>query len=126
MNLDALSIRDYLVLRTAAKRLREKYESDLRHCPEPMRTMSLESIINLDLVISRCNKRECSFTADECKLLMAAVINYRGILPQSCENAHLIILLLLEKLKALTMMIDSEKELTICHYTINESILING
>ena len=124
MNFDVLSPKDYLILRATAKKLQEKYECDLRHCPESMRTMSLKNIINLDLVISRCMNSESSFTADECKLLIAAVINYRGKLSQSSESAHFIIPLLLEKLKALFIAVDSEKELPV--YTIRDSILMNG
>jgi hypothetical protein len=75
-----------------------------------MRIKSLENIINIDLVISRCNRRESSFTADECKLLIAAVVNYRGILPQSSRNALTAIPLLLEKLAAIIMTVYSDKE----------------
>jgi hypothetical protein len=121
LNFDALSIRDYLILRAAAQKLQEKYECDLRQCPEAMRTKSLENIINLDLVISRCNRRECSFTLDECKLLIAAVVNYRGILPQSSKNAHTAIPYLLEKLAALIMMIYSEQEPSVYNGTFKDS-----
>ena len=124
MNFDVLSSKDYLILRATAKKLQEKYECDLRHCPETMRTMSLTSIINLDLAISRCMNRESSFTADECRLLIAAVINYRGKLSQSSESAHFLVPLLLEKLKALFISVDSEKELPA--YTIRDRILMNG
>lgn len=110
LNFDTLSLRDYLILRTAAQRLQEKYTFDLRQCPESMRLKSLESIYSLDQVILRCVRRECSFTADECRLLMAAVVNYRGILPQSSKNAHAAIPLLLEKLSILIMAVYSERE----------------
>jgi hypothetical protein len=121
LNFDALSHRDFLILRAAAQKLQEKYECDLKQCPESMRTKSLESIIDLDLVILQCKRRECSFTADECKLLIAAVVNYRGILPQSSKNAHTAIPLLLEKLAAIIMMAYSDKEPLAYSNTIKEN-----
>jgi hypothetical protein len=117
LNFDALSPRDYLILRAAAQKLQEKYENDLKQCPESMRTKSLESIIDLDLVISRCKRRECSFTADECRLLIAAVVNYRGIIPQSSKNAHDALPLLLEKLAAFIMTFYFDNELLTCSNT---------
>lgn len=110
MSFDVLSHRDYLILRTAAQKLQEKYECDLRQCPESMRAKSLENITDLDYVILRCKRRECSFTADECRLLMAAVVSYRGILPQSSKNALAAIPILLEKLAAIITAVFSERE----------------
>lgn len=122
---ETLSHRDYLILRTAAQKLKEKYECDLRQCPESMRTKSLESIIDLDFVISQCNRSDCSFTEDECKLLIAAVVNYRGILPQSSINTHIAIPLLLEKLADLLMPMYAKKEPLAYNNAIRESILMN-
>lgn len=125
MNFDALSHRDFLILRTAAQKLKEIYESDLRQCPESMRTKSLENINSLNFVISRCNRMESSFTADECKLLIAAVVNYRGILPQRCKNTHIVMPLLLEKLAGFILTSYSEKEPLAYNNTIKERVLMN-
>lgn len=121
MDFDTLSLRDYLLLRAAAQKLQEKYECDLKQCPESIRTKSIENIMNLDLVISRCNRRECSFTTDEYRLLIAAVVNYSGILPPSSKNAHIAIPLLLEKLATLIMTIYYEKEPSAYNKTIKEN-----
>jgi hypothetical protein len=110
LNFDTLSIRDYLILRAAAQKLQEKYESDLKQCPESMRLKSLESIIKLDLVILRCSRKECSFTTDECRLLIAAVVNFHGILSPNSKKAHAAIPILLEKLAAIIMATFTERE----------------
>ena len=116
MNFDVLSHRDYLILRTASQKLKEKYECDLRQCPESLRAKSLEYITSLDFVISLCSRGENSFTADECRLLIAAVVNYSGVLPESSKNALTAIPLLLEKLAAIIMMFSSNNELIACSF----------
>lgn len=126
MNIDALSLEDFLVLRASAQRFQEKYECDLRQCSESMRAKNIEKIINLDMAISRCNRRENSFTPAECKLLIAAVEYYRGILPQSSQNAHLIITILLEKLAAYIFKIRSDNMPIVYSNNINDSILTNS
>ena len=108
MNIIAFTLPDYLILRAAAQKTLEKQEALLRQSSGAVRKNILESIIDLDLAISRCNRRECSFTVIECGLLAEAVEYYRSILPISCGDAHRLIPLVLEKIEALRREVSEE------------------
>lgn len=101
LNTVAFTLPDYLILRAAAQRYQEKHEAMLRQSSGPARKTILENIIDLDLAISRCNRRECTFTPAERGLLAEAVLFYRGVLPESSREAHRLIPGVLEKLAAL-------------------------
>ena len=97
----AFTLADYMILRAAAQKYQEKQETMLKGASGAARRKVLENIINLDLAISRCDRRECSFTLIECAMLTDALQHYRGILPESSESAHLMIPVLFRKLAAL-------------------------
>ena len=82
-----LSLSDYLILRAAAQNMQDRQERLLFDLAGEKRKPIIDNIINLDLAISRCNRRECSFTAVECALLTKALELYQDVLPQS-SNAH--------------------------------------